>query len=75
MKPLTDRQAGVLAFIANFSLDKGYPPTREEIRAWFGWSSANAAQEHLNALIKKGRIRVEPGKSRALIVLPAEAAA
>lgn len=75
MTSLTDRQSEVLAYIATFSLDKGYPPTREEIRAWFGWSSSNAAQAHIDALVRKGRLIVEPGKSRALNIATQQAAA
>jgi repressor LexA len=56
MAALTPRQAEVLAFILDFQREHGMPPTRKEIAAYFGWSSINAAQEHVNALRRKGAI-------------------
>lgn len=63
---LTARQAEVLAFIERFQGDKGYPPTRAEIAREFGWRSPNAAEEHVRALARKGRLLVDRHLSRGL---------
>jgi repressor LexA len=66
---LTDRQELVLYFVREFRRDKGYPPTRSEIAHALGFKSANAAQDHLNALAKKGVLRLERGISRGIVLL------
>jgi repressor LexA len=66
---LTQRQSEVVRFIENFSAGSGYPPTRAEIARHFGWSSANAAEDHLRALVKKGVIALVPGISRGIRVV------
>ena len=43
-----------------------YPPTRADIAAELGFRSANAAEEHLKALARKGAIEVIPGTSRGI---------
>ena len=42
------------------------PPTRAEIAQTLGFKSANAAEEHLKALAKKGMIKMKPGASRGI---------
>ena len=66
---LTNRQAKVLDFILDSLGDRGFPPTVAEIAGEFGFQSPNAAASHLNALRKKGYIRVEPRASRGIEVL------
>lgn len=66
---LTDRQAEVLDFITENLSERGYPPTVAEIATRFGFHSPNAAASHLNALRKKGYIRIEPRASRGIEVL------
>jgi repressor LexA len=66
---LTEAQEKVLAFIEQFRSVNQYPPTRREIARNFGWSSDNAAEEHLQALEKKGRIRINRGVARGLVVV------
>jgi repressor LexA len=66
-KPLTARQAQVLAFIrANMAY---YSPTVRQIAHEMGIRNHNAVFHHLNALEKKGRIRRVPGKSRNIEVI------
>jgi repressor LexA len=65
MKPLTERQQAVLAFVEEFCRLKGYPPTVREVAAHFG-VQPRAAADHLAALKKKGYLRREPGLSRGL---------
>lgn len=66
MKPLTPRQAQILELIKRNIIDTGMPPTRAEIAIYFGFKSANAAEEHLKALAKKGHIEIMPGTSRGI---------
>lgn len=66
---LTDQQAAVLSYIEDFIGNFQYPPTRAEIARAFGWKSANAAEEHLRAIERKGRIELVPGVARGLRVV------
>lgn len=66
MPKLTARQAEVLALIKSRVEDYGYPPTRAEIAQTLGFKSANAAEEHLRALSRKGVIEMIPGTSRGI---------
>lgn len=66
MRPLTARQEEVLQLIKDTMLDTGMPPTRAEIARQLGFKSANAAEEHLKALARKGVIEILPGTSRGI---------
>lgn len=66
MTPLTPRQAEILEMIREFMADTGMPPTRAEIADALGFRSANAAEEHLKALARKGAIELLPGASRGI---------
>ena len=66
MDGLTKRQAEVLRVIRRFLSDCGYPPTRAEIAQALGFKSANASEEHLRALARKGAIEMVPGTSRGI---------
>jgi len=66
MQKLTTRQSQVLDLIKKHILDTGYPPTRADIAAQFGFKSPNAAEEHLKALARKGAIEIVPGTSRGI---------
>ncbi|MEJ2515238.1 MAG: transcriptional repressor LexA [Anaerolineae bacterium] len=63
---LTRRQQQVLELIRNAIEASGMPPTRAEIAAVLGFKSANAAEEHLRALARKGVIELVPGTSRGI---------
>jgi repressor LexA len=63
---LTARQAQVLELIRQYISETGYPPTRAEIAKELGFKSANAAEEHLKALARKGAIEMIPGTSRGI---------
>jgi len=71
MIKLTPRQTEVLDFIKRYMSDTGYPPTRADIATELGFKSANASEEHLKALARKGAIEMIPGTSRG-IKLPEE---
>ena len=66
MEKLTKRQAQVLKLIQSYIEETGFPPTRADIAAEFGFRSANAAEEHLRALARKGAIEIVPGTSRGI---------
>ncbi len=66
LKPLTNRQQQIFDLIKDAIRDTGMPPTRAEIATFFGFKSANAAEEHLKALAKKGYIEMLAGTSRGI---------
>lgn len=66
MSDLTERQAEILALIRSNLEATGMPPTRAEIARELGFRSANAAEEHLRALARKGVIELVPGASRGI---------
>lgn len=68
---LTARQTQVLECIKRHIEATGYPPTRAEIAKELGFKSANAAEEHLKALQRKGAIEIIQNTSRG-IRLPEE---
>ncbi len=63
---LTARQAQILQLIQEAVGNTGFPPTRAEIAQTLGFKSANAAEDHLRALEKKGFITITPGASRGI---------
>lgn len=66
MSDLTPRQRQILDFIKDQLDESGMPPTRAEIAQALGFKSANAAEEHLRALHRKGVIELIPGASRGI---------
>src|SRR5215470_7600488 len=64
--PLTDRQQKVLDWIRRHLEATGMPPTRAEIAAGLGFSTASSAEDHLRALARKGALELTPGASRGL---------
>jgi repressor LexA len=63
---LTARQQQVFELIQRAIERTGFPPTRAEIAAELGFSSANSAEEHLRALARKGVIELAAGASRGI---------
>jgi len=63
---LTDRQQQILDLIQRAIATTGAPPTRAEIATELGFKSANAAEEHLQALARKGAIELVSGTSRGI---------
>jgi repressor LexA len=63
---LTARQQQILSLIQTTIEKTGSPPTRAEIATEFGFKSANAAEEHLQALHRKGAIELLQGTSRGI---------
>jgi repressor LexA len=69
MTKLTARQQQVFDLIRRAIERTGFPPTRAEIAAELGFSSANSAEEHLRALARKGVIELAAGASRGIRLL------
>jgi len=66
MEKLTQRQQQVLDIVRQHIDETGYPPTRADIAQRLGFKSANAAEEHLKALARKGAIEMIAGASRGI---------
>lgn len=71
MTAITPAQQRTLDFIRAFIAEKGYPPTRNEIRTAFGYSSANSVESHLNYLVKSKAIELIPNIARGIKILEA----
>lgn len=65
---LTSRQQQILELIQIAIETTGAPPTRAEIATELGFKSANAAEDHLQALARKGVIELMSGTSRGIRV-------
>lgn len=72
---LTARQQQILELIRSEILRSGFPPTRAEIAAALGFKSANAAEDHLKALARKGAIELTAGASRGIRLIDGNHAA
>jgi len=66
MRDLTRRQEEIFSLIREWIETTGLPPTRAEIAQHFGFSSPNAAEQHLKVLAKKGVLDLVPGMSRGI---------
>ncbi|HET7922128.1 MAG TPA: transcriptional repressor LexA [Gammaproteobacteria bacterium] len=66
MSELTARQQAVLELIQEVIDETGVPPTRAEIARRLGFKSANAAEDHLRTLARKGMIELLPGAARGI---------
>ena len=64
MSDLPPRQTQILRLVQRFISETGMPPTRAENARKLMFRSANAAEEHLRALARKGVIALVPGTSR-----------
>lgn len=66
---LTRRQQEILTFIQRFAESHGYPPSVREIGQAMGLTSSSTVHSHLEALERKGYLRRDPSKPRALEIL------
>lgn len=69
MTKLSKRQQDILEFIKGEVQEKGYPPSVREIGEAVGLASSSTVHGHLARLEKKGFIRRDPTKPRAIEVL------
>lgn len=66
---LSNRQQAILDFIRSEVREKGYPPSVREIGEAVGLASSSTVHGHLDRLEKKGFIRRDPTKPRAIELL------
>ncbi len=67
---LTRRQKELLDFLDRFIEKKGYAPTIEEMAEHFGLHSLATVHKHLTNLQKKGLVKRDSNRSRALELVP-----
>ncbi len=72
MSKISKRQFAILEFIKQEVRDKGYPPSVREIAEAVGLLSSSTVHGHLDRLEKKGFIRRDPTKPRAIEILNQE---
>ena len=66
----TEKQQRILDVIREFTVDHGYPPSVREIGERVGLSSSSTVQSHLKTLERRGLLRRDPTKPRALVATP-----
>ena len=69
VEELTERQRQTLRFIADTVSARGYPPSVREIGEALGLASSSTVHSHLQTLQRKGYLKIDPTKPRALEVL------
>jgi repressor LexA len=69
LSKISQRQNAILEFIKAEVKDKGYPPSVREIGEAVGLASSSTVHGHLERLEKKGMIRRDPTKPRAIEIL------
>ena len=69
MENLTSRQKDVLDYVKSYIVSHGYPPTVREIGSALGINSPATIHAHLKNLEKKGIIRKDNSKNRAIELL------
>ncbi|MBB6669161.1 transcriptional repressor LexA [Cohnella nanjingensis] len=72
MSKMSNRQTAILDFIKNEVREKGYPPSVREIGEAVGLASSSTVHGHLDRLEKKGLIRRDPTKPRAIEITDGE---
>lgn len=65
---LTPRQRDLLGVILLSVQERGYSPTFREMAEAMGIRSTNGVNDHLQALVKKGVVALEGGRSRIRVV-------
>ena len=69
MEGLTERQRQTLQFIADTLAERAYPPSVREIGEALGLASSSTVHSHLRALQRKGYLKIDPTKPRAIELL------
>lgn len=70
MRQATEKQLQVRNVIRSLIEQNGYPPSIREVADYIGLSPSTVFN-HLAALQRKGLIRVDKGKQRALVIVDA----
>jgi len=68
MQTLTKTQQSTLDYIRAYIRKNGLAPTTQEIASGMGWLSPNSAFEHLQALQRKGYLKIKRGISRGIVL-------
>ena len=63
----TEKQQRILEVIREFTAERGYPPSVREIGERVGLSSSSTVQSHLKTLERRGLLKRDPTKPRALV--------
>lgn len=71
MVALTARQSEILTWIADFTRDRGYSPTRREVAKHFGYADQTGINVHIFGLRRKGRLDWNRCQPRTFVVLEA----
>ena len=71
-EPLTPKQHNLLSFVGRYTEQHGYPPSYEEIGRDFGYRSPATVHELVRAVVGKGYLHQERGRSRSLRILSEE---
>src|SRR5690242_17467689 len=72
--PLTKRQREILNYLTAYTEQNGFAPSFEEIAENFNYNSLATVHEHLTNLERKGYIKRSYNESRAIEIMPSEAA-
>ena len=68
-KELTEKQKQVFDYITNYTEENGFPPTREEIASCCGMKYTSGIVNHLQALERKGFIRLLKKVARGIEII------
>jgi repressor LexA len=68
----TEKQQRILAVIRQFTSERGFPPSVREIGERVGLSSSSTVQSHLKTLERRGLLKRDPTKPRALVATRGE---
>ncbi len=66
MEELSPRQREIFLWVRERIVATGFPPTRAELQAAFGFRSPNAAESHLRTLARKGYLSLQGGTARGI---------
>jgi repressor LexA len=69
MESISEKQRQILNFIADFTDERGYPPSVRDIVTGCGISSTSVAQYHINVLQRRGYIRRDPDVCRSIALV------
>lgn len=69
MEEIKDKQLEIYEFLKSYTDNKGYPPAVREICEAVGLRSTSTVHGHLKRLEKKGFIKRDPTKPRALEII------
>jgi repressor LexA len=70
LRKLTERQKQILDYIEKCLIEKGYPPSVREIGQALGLRSSATVHSHLSSIEKKGFLKRDSSKGRALSLVP-----